>query len=102
MVARLGTYSDSSLLRRLALSREENWGFCSFNTDEDLLLVVLLEVKEQDGDPFTHIFGQDRLDRLNVVIIRNLHGIWKRDRNCNWKKKTFVIDEKMKSRKGIR
>lgn len=34
-----------------------------------------MEVKKLDGDLPGHIFGQRRMSRMNVVIVRELHGI---------------------------
>lgn len=43
------------------------------NNDRDLLNAVLTEVNSLDEDLFDHIFGQEWMDGLNVVIARDLY-----------------------------
>lgn len=45
------------------------------STDEYLLVVVLIEVRRLDGDFFNHIHVQGLINRLNVVIVRDVHGV---------------------------
>lgn len=39
--------------------------------DEYILVVVLIYLKRLEGDLFANIFGQEWINRTNLVIIRN-------------------------------
>lgn len=69
-------------------SVDEICGFNEINTDGCFVVVVLIDAKVLDGDHFAHIFGQGWMDKLSVVIVRNVHGN-NQKQGCTWDQKKF-------------
>lgn len=49
------------------------------NVDEDILVALRKEVNRLDGDDFAHIFVEGRMDRLNVIAVRDLYDAGERE-----------------------
>lgn len=43
------------------------------STDEEVLEVVLMEVKRRDGEIFVHAFGQGPDGKTEWMIVRNIY-----------------------------
>lgn len=54
-----------------------------------------MEVKRLDRDFVADIFGQGRMDILNVAIVRDLYDVGQRE--MKWEKETFLMGEKIKN-----